>query len=100
VAQRVINRRRTSEGRRRETLARKYGITPHGWDALFTRQKWGCAICGAEEPGRNRNWHTDHSHHTGLVRGILCAGCNVGLGHFRDDPTLLMAAASYVAARS
>jgi hypothetical protein len=34
------------------------------------------------------------------VRGLLCAGCNVGIGHFKERPHALIAAASYVAART
>ena len=27
---------------------------------------------------------------------MLCAPCNKGLGHFRDDPTLLLRASDYL----
>jgi phage/plasmid primase-like uncharacterized protein len=50
-----------------------------------------CVICGAKE-----KLAVDHDHKTGKIRGMLCNHCNRGLGHFRDDPTLLEFAAQYL----
>lgn len=30
------------------------------------------------------------------VRGLLCARCNMGLGHFGDDPSIVESALSYL----
>jgi hypothetical protein len=38
----------------------------------------------------------DHCHESGVLRGFLCAGCNTGLGLFKDDPALITKAAAYV----
>jgi hypothetical protein len=38
----------------------------------------------------------DHCHKTGKLRGLLCSGCNLGVGIFKDDPALLYAAISYL----
>ena len=50
-----------------------------------------CVICGSLE-----KLVVDHDHVSGKVRGMLCNHCNRGLGHFRDDPTLLEFAAQYL----
>lgn len=50
-----------------------------------------CTICGMEV-----KLVVDHDHITGKIRGMLCSHCNRGLGHFRDDPTLLEFAAQYL----
>ncbi|TMK53577.1 MAG: hypothetical protein E6G59_05335 [Actinobacteria bacterium] len=44
--------------------------------------------------GGSRHYH--HDHETGSVRGVVCLNCNGGMGHFRDDPVLLAAAAAYL----
>lgn len=54
-------------------------------------QQGKCVICGEVKP-----LCRDHDHNTGLDRGFLCRSCNIGLGHFNDDPVLLRKAAIYV----
>jgi Recombination endonuclease VII len=90
---------------RRRKLREMYGITMADYDALFESQQGRCAICGVQkdpwEPnvgleGRKRFLTVDHCHADGHIRGLLCANCNSGLGHFRDDPTHLLDAAEYL----
>ena len=83
------------EARRDHWLQRKYGLDIAGFDALLATQDGHCAICGTDEPNGN-GWHVDHDHETGAVRGILCGGCNTGIGHLRDDPAVLRDAAAYI----
>ena len=59
-------------------LRREYGVSLADWDALFEKQGRICGICKTSDP-KYRNWHTDHDHETGVVRGILCNPCNVDL---------------------
>lgn len=57
-----------------------------------------CAICGSLDIGviGQANWPIDHDHNTGKVRGLICNFCNKGLGNFKDDPSILRAAAEYL----
>lgn len=82
-------------------LARKrewrYGVAPGEVDAQRQAQSGRCAICSAvlRRAGGRRGEAVDHCHETGVVRGLLCGGCNRGLGHFGDDPEVLRRAAQY-----
>ena len=90
---------KTEEGRRRrrsENLKKLYGITLEQWEALFADQDNKCATCGATENRGHKNWHTDHCHRTGQIRGILCGACNHVLGRVNDDPAILRALAVYL----
>jgi hypothetical protein len=56
-----------------------------------------CHICGREPgtSGRGRS-HVDHDHATGVIRGMLCHGCNISLGYFQDNPETLLQAVRYL----
>lgn len=77
---------------------KKYGITVEEFDALLASQGGGCAICGRTDSGDgdSRKMSVDHCHERGVVRGILCAQCNRGIGALGDDPDRLLAAAEYL----
>lgn len=64
------------------------------YDAKFTAQKGVCAICGL--PQTHRLLAVDHCHATRKVRDLLCDGCNIGLGNFKDNPALLEQAKLYL----
>ena len=83
---------------RNVNLKTNYGITVDEWQELLEAQGNVCAICGTyPELGNYKNrWATDHDHETGKVRGILCHGCNRGIGLMQDDPQVLLAAAQYL----
>jgi hypothetical protein len=74
---------------------------------LLAAQDGRCAICGTADPGgRWETWHVDHDSACcprnrqrtcgACVRGILCSACNLMLGHAKDSPGRLRAAAEYI----
>jgi len=73
----------------------RYGITAQEALALLETQKGKCAIC-EKKPSTKRGLHIDHCHKTGQIRGLLCHGCNVGIGSLKDDPELLTKAVEYL----
>ena len=91
----------TWEENQRSRLKR-YGLTLESYTGLLESQGGVCAICGSPlkirntQTDRTLNTHIDHCHTTGKVRGLLCGGCNLGLGHFQDSPERLAAAIAYL----
>jgi hypothetical protein len=78
-------------------LFRKLGITPAEFYAMAEAQGWACKICHQIPTSM---LHVDHDHETNKIRGLLCGGCNVGLGHFGDSAERLKAAAEYLEANA
>ena len=72
-------------------LKQRYGITLDQWEAMAASQGNVCAIC-RKRPIK----HTDHCHTTGKIRGLLCHGCNVGLGSFREEVDTMEQAIAYL----
>lgn len=70
----------------------RYGVRPSETQVILYNQDGKCGICGES----TINLCIDHDHRTGKVRGLLCTNCNVGLGHFRDDPLRLVAAIEWL----
>ena len=54
-----------------------------------------CAICNKHFE-TDADYHVDHCHGTNKIRGLLCPGCNKGLGLFQENPEALRQAALYV----
>lgn len=74
---------------------REYGITLEQRDAMRAAQNYKCGICDGHEE-QVGVLKVDHNHETGAVRLMLCHHCNVGPGHFQDNPNLLLTAAAYL----
>lgn len=80
-------------------LLRNYRLTPEQFNELWASQHGKCGICRCpmEPRGRTREAvSVDHNHMTGEVRGLLCQGCNRGIGNLKDCPDVLEAAAKYL----
>lgn len=89
-------RKRVPLVRRAEAMLRKHGMTLDDFDALWIEQIGLCAICHLPLPRDDRDISIDHNHETGVVRGLLCFRCNIGIGFFRDDPVAIGRAVSYL----
>lgn len=70
---------------------KRYGMSSEKVDKL---KEGCCTVCGSTD-----NLHIDHNHETGVFRGVLCSGCNRGLGYFKDNSELLLKAAEYLKER-
>ena len=66
-------------------MRKKYGISTNDFEALLAFQGGGCAICSKPISKLRRRMNIDHDHATNTVRGILCSGCNTGLGQLGDS---------------
>jgi hypothetical protein len=75
---------------------KSYGLTKEQF--AQTQLIANCAICGRKF-GKAKSALgrcIDHDHETGCVRGVICRGCNIGLGAFDDVITRLESAVEYL----
>ena len=94
---------KTKEDHLRYTLKANYGITLERYDEMLIEQCGVCKICGHFDIRMRKDGVStiqrlavDHCHKSGKVRGLLCSGCNGGLGLFRDDVDIIERALSYL----
>lgn len=73
--------------------AQKYGITVAELDSLYEFQDGLCGICSRT---LGKKYCIDHCHETNVVRGLLCTGCNTGLGQLGDNIAGLQRAIDYL----
>jgi len=87
---------------RRHSLWRKYRLRLDDYEDMVDAQSGLCLVCGKPESQiDSRTGHpyalaVDHCHDTGVIRGLLCAQCNRGIGNFKNDPASLRSAAAYL----
>ena len=77
----------------------RYGITLEEYEEMLDEQGGTCACCDAEPSERDRGGRlaVDHCHETGRVRALLCQGCNLAVGHLKDDLNRARALVTYLA---
>jgi hypothetical protein len=92
-----LESRRRHERKRR---LRAFGMSIGDYALMLQAQGGVCAICGQDETrtvqGRVIRLAVDHSHTHGHVRGLLCAGCNLALGHFESKGVSIEMAVRYL----
>jgi hypothetical protein len=75
-------------------------MTPEDYQRLADAQEGRCAFANCErlaESERFGRLNVDHSHTTGVIRGLLCWPHNLLLGAADDDPQVLVDALHYLA---
>jgi hypothetical protein len=81
---------------RSSKLRTNYGLSLDDYDGILELQGGCCKICRTDQPGTKGRFAVDHNHVTNEVRGLLCNGCNIGLGQFKDNPDNLLSAHIYL----
>jgi hypothetical protein len=89
---------------KKRALLKKIGRTTADLTKLWVAQGERCAICLQAKIHRwarggkvgTYTFAVDHDHKTGVIRGLICRGCNSLLGTAGDDPALLRRAAEYL----
>ena len=66
-------------------------------DFILAREPF-CECCGKhlDMTIGSTDFAIDHFHDTGLLRGLLCNSCNLGLGTFNDDIATVLRAKKYL----
>lgn len=73
-----------------------YGV-PLGWyETTLAAQEGKCASCGTDQAGGKGDFHVDHCHDLGHVRGLLCHNCNLGIGYLQHSISVLEDAIRYL----
>lgn len=79
-----------------KAYAKKFGVTVEQFERL---QAGPCELCGTvESGGKGNRFHVDHKHGTTVIRGSLCAPCNIMIGQIEKayNRKLLAKAIEYI----
>jgi hypothetical protein len=86
AARRAFHKRNPDSGMRAH-VKQRYGITLEQYRHLLSKP---CAIC------TDASTDLDHNHQSKKARSGLCHTCNIGVGAFRENLTLLANAIEYL----
>lgn len=81
---------------RKVTYRKNFGITIDQYDEMYAKQNGECAICCTHQSELAQALAVDHDHETNKIRGLLCGGCNKGIGFLRESTSILGAAIEYL----
>ena len=89
--------RQNTQRARQYKLLHLYGLTEEEYQKMAKEQEYCCKIClRPAQLEHHGKLHVDHLKGTKVVRGLLCNGCNKGLGFFCENPRVLAAAIEYL----
>lgn len=77
-------------------LRKKYNITAEFYYKEFAKQEYKCKICKKPQSEEGRKFAVDHSHKTGVFRGLLCQKCNTAIGLLKDNIDIIKSAYEYL----
>lgn len=75
---------------------RMFGISSDEYEKMLFEQSSKCKICGVERKELSYSLCVDHDHKSGRIRGLLCHGCNTGIGRFKENIISLQNAIIYL----
>jgi len=88
-----------SDYQRQWTMLKKYNLNLLDFETLWLAFKGQCGICNrnltipANTQGQQLSSACiDHNHTTGKLRGLLCNGCNKGIGLLKDNKEIVYSA--------
>lgn len=89
------------KGQVTKSIIRLYKIDSAQYLEMFSSQNGRCKICGNHETCLTKSGHikrlsVDHSHESGVIRGLLCHKCNILLGNATDSIEILELAIMYL----
>ena len=77
-------------------LNRRYGLTEDQYNKMLSDQNYSCKVCNKHKSNFKRNLTVDHCHKTNKIRGLLCNGCNTGLGQLKEDTKIMQKLIEYI----